>query len=64
MIQLDLTSPFWEDPAILSAAGEDHEAVIRICVEALLAAGYDVSVRDADGQTMTWDEYLEEEGDA
>lgn len=53
MIQLTLASPFWEDPAEASISGEDEEEVTRICVEALLAAGYDVQVRE-DDELVPW----------
>lgn len=60
MITLDLTSPFWEDPANLSVSGEDEDAVLQICAQALIAAGYDVQVQDEDGDPIPWAEY---EGD-
>ncbi len=59
MIQLILASPFWEDPAAALIEGEDREEVARICVEALLAADYDVRVREGE-ELLTWEEYLEE----
>ena len=63
MIQLSLASPFWEDPATLSADGEDEDAVARICIAALLQAGYDVKV-EQDGELVPWEEYDPEEKDA
>lgn len=50
MIELSLSSPFWEDPSDAMFSGEDHLAAMRICVEALQAAGYTIQVRDADGE--------------
>lgn len=61
MITLELASPFWEDPAGLSVSGQDEAAVLNICVQALLAAGYDIQVRDEDGDLTPWSEY---EGDS
>ena len=55
MIQLILASPFWEDPANLAADGEDEEAVIAICVRALQAEGYDIRVRDDDGEETPYE---------
>jgi len=57
MIQLVLASPFWEDPASLSADGEDEDAVIRICITALVTAGYDVQIFQEGGETVPWEEY-------
>lgn len=62
MIQLSLASPFWEDPAELSASGEDEDAVAQICIAALVSAGYDVQVRDEDGELVSLDEYNWPEG--
>jgi len=64
MIQLQLTSPFWEDQATLSTDGPDEDAVLNICITALLAAGYDVQVRDEDGDLIPWYEYDPEVPDA
>jgi len=63
MIQLELASPFWEDPATLSAEGEDEDAVARICITALVLAGYDVQVRQ-DEDLIPWEEYDPERRDA
>jgi len=57
MIQLVLASPFWEDPASLTADGEDEDAVIRICITALVTAGYDVQIQQEGGETIPWEEY-------
>lgn len=57
MICLELTSPFWEDPASLAVGGEDEDAVLAICVKALQAAGYEISVKDEDGDLIPWSEY-------
>ena len=56
MIQLELASCFWEDPATLVADGKDEDAVVRICIMALLAAGYDVQINQ-DGELVSWEEY-------
>jgi hypothetical protein len=55
MIQLLLTSPFWEDPATLSTDGEDEEAVLAICVTALREAGYDIQIRDESGELVQYE---------
>ena len=57
MICLALATPFWEDPAALYVDGEAEDAVLAICVAALQAASYDISVRDEDGDLIPWDEY-------
>ena len=57
MIQLQLASPFWADPASLSADGEDEDAVIRICIAALLQSGYDVQLTNDEGELVPWEEY-------
>jgi len=56
MIQLILASPFWEDPATLLADGECEDAVVRICITALVTAGYDVQIQDGE-ETIPWEEY-------
>ncbi len=53
---LVLTSPFWEDPSEAAISGEDEDAVTQICVQALLAAGYDVKVREDGGDDVPWGE--------
>jgi len=63
MIILELASPFWEDPSTLSAAGEDEDTVTRICITALVLAGYDVQVRQGD-ELVPWEEYDPEARDA
>jgi hypothetical protein len=63
MIQLELASPFWEDPATLSAEGEDEDAVARICITALVLAGYDVQVRQGE-ELVPWEEYDPEQRNA
>jgi len=63
MIVLELASPFWEDPATLTADGDDEVAVMRICINALALAGYDVQVRE--GETLIpWEEWDPETPDA
>lgn len=64
MTQLILASPFWEDPSSVSVEGHDEAAVLNICITALLAAGYDVQVRDEDGDLIPWDEFDPEADDA
>lgn len=64
MIELSLTSPFWEDPATLSSAGDDETAVMRICISALLAAGYEIQLRDENGELLDLPEDLLESPDA
>lgn len=39
---LMLESPFWEDQATLTIAGDAEDEVLFICAEALRAAGYQV----------------------
>jgi hypothetical protein len=53
MIQLSLASPLWEDPATLAADGEDEDAVVRICIAALLQAGYSIQV-EQEGELVPW----------
>jgi len=62
MIQLQLASPFWADPASLAADGEDEDAVIRICIAALVQVGYDVQLLNEEGELISWEEYQGPEG--
>mgnify|MGYP000925283480 CR=1 FL=1 len=64
MTTLSLASPFWEDPSTLTVEGHDSAAVLQIVAGALLAADYDIQVRDADGDLVPWDEWDEEDDDA
>lgn len=56
MIQLQLSSPFWEDQSSLTSDGEDEDAMIEICVNALQAAGYEIRVRDEEGDLIPWED--------
>lgn len=56
-IELSLASPFWLDPSSLTSEGEDEDAVINICVSALLRAGYTVQIRDSEGELVSFEDY-------
>lgn len=56
-IELVVRPPFRDEYTTLSGDGEYEDAVMNICIAALLAAGYEVLIEDEDGDMIPYEEF-------